>query len=475
MPQATATRQKAANDAWKRRESVCFEYATNDAGRVDRAQGVIYGVKVLGVQSKNKAKTIGYTPAEVGAAAELPYSYTVGAMEDALGMYEGAVVYQGHVDFKRGENGSRQPIWRQRDHKEALGTIKNVRVVKDGPVEKQGIYGDFHVLKDREIAESIFDDAERKIGVYKLSHEGLASHPALIEGRVAMTKISKVAGIALITQGAGTARNMFESQDEAPATIREILLAASAKHPSIKAVLEDFGAAPIMGQPMTPPTGAAATSDAMAKEALGQVLLAYWNDDTLDKNAKLAKFRLILGFMDKSTGMPGASVDPPLEEEPPVVDAAAGGDIGDLGGGDEGETKTTDEGGGGPPFKKKKKSGDESEVEEDEMSDANMSVAIMESIDLLEAVGIPATRKKVAFLSAIKDSKERKAMAEEYAADLKAARDAAKPVAESDATKGRKGPPAPIPLSQLARAPKPVAESRKMPTDEELNRQLLVR
>lgn len=445
VPEKTKVSSKPA---WQEVERACFEICANGHDRVDRKAAVIYGVKVLGVNSSNKAKVIGFRAEDVGAAAELPYSYTVAAMEDALSRYEGAIVYENHLDFERGADGSRTPKWRSRGIMEAVGKIKNCRVVKDGPVDKQGIFGDLHLLPSHAVSESVLDDAERNLGVYKLSHEGFASEPLLIGGRIAMNKIPKVSGVALVTGNAGTVKGLFESQDDANHTTIGAILSASKAGSAARAVFENFGpAAPAMQSPMQ--AQPAVSSDQITEDALGQVILAVWKDKTLDKNAKLAKFRLCLGFMDQAKPMPGGA---------PVDDPSADPNAAAADGADDGKPfDDSGDGADGAPPKKKKKPGDKSPVEEDEMADQISGIALAESMELLESLEIAPTSKMAKGLAAIADPVARKEFAEGIAAELKAGR---KAVAES-AVPGKPNGPArqPIPVQQGRAAPKPVAEN----------------
>jgi hypothetical protein len=95
--------------------------------RVDRERGIIRGVKLLGLQSRNGRK---YLPA---------------ALADATGLYEGAKV---NVNHPKGS-----PL-AARDYQDRLGCIRQV-MARSG----EGLFGDLHFNPKHALAEQLLWDA----------------------------------------------------------------------------------------------------------------------------------------------------------------------------------------------------------------------------------------------------------------------------------------------------------------------------
>lgn len=225
-------------------------------------------------------------------------------------------------------------------------------------------------------------------------------------------------------------------------TVKQVLEASATTNQVAKLVLEEMGAAPIMGQEAKIPVGMdappegqpmqAGQLETVTHEALGQVWMAIWNDKTLDPMAKKAKANQLLGFVSKSAapamppvdGMePGEGMETPSEEasEPADEEAAEEDDF--------------------PPKKKK--------AEEGNMSKPPLDAKIvLECGKLLAAAGHRFSEPIVEAMAALDTAEKRKA----FVAELP------KAVAESAAPSG----PAqqPFPMSQGGTpAPKPVAEA----------------
>ena len=96
--------------------------------RIDREQGVLRGVKLLGLDSRNGRK---YSPA---------------ALESARGLYEGARVNVNHPKS--------HPL-ASRDYQDRLGLVRNI-ALRPGA----GLFGDFHFNPKHALAEQLLWDAE---------------------------------------------------------------------------------------------------------------------------------------------------------------------------------------------------------------------------------------------------------------------------------------------------------------------------
>jgi hypothetical protein len=159
-------------------EEVLQEYADNRGVvlRVDRAAGVIPGVKLLGAVSRKGRE----------------YPRTV--MAKALPLYEGMRVNVDHV-----EPGQRRSL------RDRIGLVKNVTLKEDG------LYGDFHFNPKHALAEQIAWDAENAPQNLGFSHDsrGIARHQG---GKVVVESIDKVLSVDLVANPA-TTTGLFESTD----------------------------------------------------------------------------------------------------------------------------------------------------------------------------------------------------------------------------------------------------------------------
>jgi hypothetical protein len=135
-----------------------FAHNSGAALRVDRTSGVIRGVKVLGLASRNARR---YLPA---------------ALARAMNLYEGAKV---HVNHPKGS--AHAP----RDYQERIGALRNVEF-RDG----EGLFGDLHFNPGHALAEQLAWDAEHAPENVGLSHNVLAEvvrRGYLLSGAVAIT------------------------------------------------------------------------------------------------------------------------------------------------------------------------------------------------------------------------------------------------------------------------------------------------
>lgn len=144
--------------------------------RVDREAGVIRGVKLLGLESRNGRR---YLPAALAQAAVL---------------YEGAKV---NVNHPKGH-----PL-AARDYQDRLGSIRNVNVRDDG------LFGDFHFNPKHALAEQLVWDADHAPENVGFSHNVEArtrrqANETLVEA------ILKVQSVDLVADPA-TTRGLYES------------------------------------------------------------------------------------------------------------------------------------------------------------------------------------------------------------------------------------------------------------------------
>ncbi len=156
--------------------------------RVDRAAGVIRGVKILGLHSRNGRQ---YLPAALAKAAAL---------------YEGAKVNVNHP-----KGGPLAP----RDYQERIGVIRGVALRPD-----DGLYGDLRFNPKHQLAEQLLWDAEHAPENVGLSHnvqartsrrDSACGAPGLL-----VEEITRVQSVDLVADPA-TTRGLFEQSHSAAA------------------------------------------------------------------------------------------------------------------------------------------------------------------------------------------------------------------------------------------------------------------
>jgi hypothetical protein len=153
--------------------------------RVDRASGVLHGVKILGLKSRNGR------------------SYSPDALKTAAALYEQAKV---NVNHPKGHPAS------PRDYQDRLGQIRGVEF-RVG----EGLFGDLHFNPKHALAEQLLWDAEHAPENVGFSHNVEARTVRRGE-EVVVEAIARVQSVDLVADPA-TTRGLFESveaKDENP-------------------------------------------------------------------------------------------------------------------------------------------------------------------------------------------------------------------------------------------------------------------
>ncbi|MEN6458586.1 MAG: hypothetical protein ABFC63_06615 [Thermoguttaceae bacterium] len=148
--------------------------------RVDREAGVIRGVKVLGLESRNGR------------------SYLPEALAKAAPLYEEAKV---NVNHPRGNPGG------PRDYQDRIGTVRSV-TLRPG----EGLFADFHFNPKHALAEQLIWDAERSPENVGFSHN-VEARCVRRGDRLVVEAITRVQSVDLVADPA-TTRGLFE--DAAP-------------------------------------------------------------------------------------------------------------------------------------------------------------------------------------------------------------------------------------------------------------------
>jgi len=143
---------------------------------VDRENGIIRGVKVLGYESKR-----GHT-------------YTKTAVTKARGMYEGRAVNIDHDEHGKEGNA--------RNLEKRFGRLQNVRESGDG------LYADLHYLKAHPMADRVCESAERMPDVMGLSQHAFGREVKR-GGKTYIEEITHVRSVDLVSDPA-TTKGLFE-------------------------------------------------------------------------------------------------------------------------------------------------------------------------------------------------------------------------------------------------------------------------
>lgn len=155
--------------------------------QIDRAVSVIQGVKVLGLDSRNKRR---YLPA---------------ALRAAIPLYEGAKV---NINHAKG-----QPC-APRDYQDRIGTIRNVRFLDDA-----GLFADLQFNPKHALAEQLVWDAQHAPENVGLSHN-VQALTKVDNGYTIVESIAAVHSVDLVADPA-TTQGLFEecTPDDAGASI----------------------------------------------------------------------------------------------------------------------------------------------------------------------------------------------------------------------------------------------------------------
>jgi len=145
--------------------------------RVDRRRGVIRGVKILGVESRNGR------------------TYLAKALAEAAGLYEEAKV---NVNHPKGN-----PL-AARDYQDRIGVLRRVVARPE-----DGLFADFHFNPKHALAEQLIWDAEHMPQNVGFSHN-VQARTARRGDRVVVEAITKVESVDLVADPA-TTRGLFES------------------------------------------------------------------------------------------------------------------------------------------------------------------------------------------------------------------------------------------------------------------------
>jgi hypothetical protein len=150
--------------------------------RVDRDAGVIRGVKVLGLKSRNGRV------------------YLPDALVQAVGLYEGARVNVNHA---------KTTPFAPRDYQDRIGAIRNVVARRD-----EGLFADFHFNPKHALSEQLLWDAEHAPENVGFSHN-VQARTSRQGDQVVVEAITSVQSVDLVADPA-TTQGLFESAVDVP-------------------------------------------------------------------------------------------------------------------------------------------------------------------------------------------------------------------------------------------------------------------
>ncbi len=165
----------------KIQDEVLQEYVSSHgvAVQVDKTKGVLEGVKLIGLESRNGRR------------------YRESALAKAASLYEEAKVNVNHP---------REGALAPRDYQDRLGVIRRVRL-RSG----EGLYGDLHFNPKHSLAEQLVWDAENNPRNVGFSHNVLARLSR--KGEVAVVEeITRVQSVDLVADPA-TTQGLFEQAE----------------------------------------------------------------------------------------------------------------------------------------------------------------------------------------------------------------------------------------------------------------------
>ncbi|ANS03316.1 hypothetical protein [uncultured Mediterranean phage uvDeep-CGR2-KM19-C37] len=246
--------------------------------RVDPEAGIIHGVKILGSTSLNGR------------------IYSRRAMHEAASMYEDIDVNIDH------------PIRTDPDAERCLidgfGCLKGINVREDG------VYGDLHFLKSHEHADVILERAKRMPQRFGLSHNA-DGHTARRGGTEVVESIERVRSVDLVRNPA-TVSTLYESENNRMTktrTLREVLVHALPFGRGKLLEQDTIIADAMPAADVSVDVASEAPADDQVKAAFRAMVVAVFDDTTLDAKATLAKIKDILTAQTKLMEAPATDSD----------------------------------------------------------------------------------------------------------------------------------------------------------------------
>lgn len=258
------------------------------AHKVDREKGVIYGVKVIGIESANGRR------------------YTRQALKLATKLYEGVKV---NFDHPTDPDDPRSSYDR-------FGKLVNVRF-KDGDDSEAGLYGDLLFLTAHPMATRICEAAadQEKADFYGLSHNAQGLGSMADDGVYVVEEITEVRHVDIVADAA-TTKSLYESQQKSPMkrTLSQWLVECDLDD-KVKAKMQEMVEADEMPDvEMDLPSDDVEPTDALS-QGIYDAILAICKDDGMDAQTKAKKITKILKTHEQLLGHVSDDEEPVEESD----------------------------------------------------------------------------------------------------------------------------------------------------------------
>lgn len=262
-------------------ESILFEDSQGKALRVDREAGIVYGVKILGIESR-------YTNGKVRRR------YSRAALESAAKMYNGMGANTNHPDRKTPEA--------------SRAVQEKFAWFEDTEVRSDGTYGNVHCLLKHDFTPVFLEAAERNPRMFGFSHNAYGPEEKGRDGIPVVVDIEQVNSIDCVERPA-TTRGLFESQEEEPEvkkTFKQFIesMQASTEKKVLSLLLEED---PAMSEMPAPEMAAESSGEDQISMAFEAAVVAAFRDKKLDMKGKMAKIKTILKSYESINGEKPAS------------------------------------------------------------------------------------------------------------------------------------------------------------------------
>lgn len=254
------------------------------AGKVDRENAVIHGVKLLGPVSSNGR------------------TYSLPARQQAAKLYEGKKVRLDHPP-------------RENPHSERR-VLETVGVIKNARQEGDSVFGDLQLFKSHPNTAMILERAEQAPHTFGMSHDA-SGQTRQVKGETVVESLDVVRSVDLVEEPA-TNSGLFESKEPAPMktkTVKQILETADAKAKKDWRYVRLMEMGEDMPLPMTAevPVEEDMGSEAAINEAFKAAISAVLDDSSLSPEEQKNK---IIQLIDAKVQIASGAEESPAEETP---------------------------------------------------------------------------------------------------------------------------------------------------------------
>lgn len=274
-----------------------MQESTEGFANIDRDAGVIRGVKVLGLKSRNH---------------QGKREYLREAASKAVSLYEGRKIYIDHVKLE--ESAKSRSTRSTRQTGDRWGKLINV-----APDDAGELRGDLHYIKTHPMTEQILEAAER-FNDFGLSHD--ASGKVQEEnGREVVYELTEVHSVDIV-QDPATNKNLFESVQTMKKNLRAVLREniKQSQAPFLLARLTEM--ADIYDDAMEMEVEPETSPEDQVKEAFKTAIMAILDGDYTTEE-QIAKIKMLLDVQTELAGGEGAAKKstPPTDGESPMTEA----------------------------------------------------------------------------------------------------------------------------------------------------------